>query len=393
MSQRAPKPRARGSKTSSPVRRPRPKATPPNLRRKAPNRALRALFFALVGLGLGLVVIVGGYLALVRSFGHAKNPGRGVFVELTWPGDLPPKEAARLLEEKGLVSSAPLFSLYLQATKSRGLRPGPHFLRDDLSPRELVRSLQRSQARPSTRLTFPEGSHRFAMAQRLESAGVVSAKAFLEATTDPDLLGELGIESETAEGYLFPSTYEFFTNSEAREIVRRLVSELDARYAKLEARHAEAVRELRESLNFGKHEILNLASIVEKEAAVDEERPLIASVFLNRLKDKSFLPRQRLQSDVTTAYGCIAMPEKAPSCAGYAGKVLPAMNNDPANPYSTYRHSHLPPTPIANPGEKSIEAVLAPAKTRYFYFVARGGGRHTFSETLDQHREAIRASR
>src|SRR5690606_36908472 len=126
------------------------------------------LVFAVVGLGLGLVVIVGGYLALGRSFGHAKNPGRGVFLELTWPGDLPPKEAARLLEHEGLVSAAPLPARPLPATTRRGLRPGPHFLRDALSPRELVRSLQRSQARPSTRLTFPEGSHRFAMAQRLE---------------------------------------------------------------------------------------------------------------------------------------------------------------------------------------------------------------------------------
>ena len=392
MSQPAPKP-SRSSKSAR-APRSRPKTTPPpNLRRKPPSTKTKALAFVLLGLGLGLAVIVGGYLALVRNFGNAKNPGRGAYVELSWPGEATPDEAARLLDEKGLVTSAPLFSLYLRITKSGGFRPGAHFLRDDLSPRELVRSLQRSTARPTTKVTFPEGSHRFDMAKRLEGAGVVSAKAFLEATTEPALLDELGVEGESAEGYLFPATYELFTNSEAREVVRKLAGEMNARYAKLEARHADAARELRDALGFGKREILNLASIVEKEAAVDEERPLVASVFLNRLRDKNFLPRQRLQSDATTAYGCIAKPELAPSCAGYAGRVTPDMNNDSANPYSTYRHSHLPPSPIANPGEKSIEAVLAPAKTRYFYFVARGGGRHAFSETLDQHREAIRASR
>lgn len=391
MNQPAPKPNRR-TRPSNPVRKPRAK-TPPNVRREPPRRNLKPIAFLAAGLILGFCVLVGGYFALIRSFGNAKNPGRGAFVELDWPGDVPPSEAARLLDEKGLITSAPLFSLYLRVTKSTGFRPGPHLLRDDLSPRELVRSLQRSAARPVTKLTFPEGSHRFDMAKRLEGAGVVSAKTFLDATTDPALLEELGIEGDSAEGHLFPATYEFFTNSDARDVVRKLVVEMDARYRKLEAKHPDGARELRESLNFGKREILILASIVEKEAAVDDERPLVASVFLNRLKDARFLPKQRLQSDATTAYGCVLMPEKIPSCEGYAGKVTPAMNNDAANPYSTYRHSHLPPGPIANPGEKSIEAVLAPANTRYFYFVATGGGRHTFSETLDQHRDAIRASR
>lgn len=391
MTQPAPKPNRR-SRPTNPTRKPRTK-TPPNVRRQPPNRNLKAIAFVLAGLILAVGLIAGGYYALVRNFGNAKNPGRGAFVELEWPGDVPPSEAARLLDEKGLITSAPLFSLYLRVTKSSGFRPGTHFIRDDLSPRELVRSLQRSSARPVAKVTFPEGSHRFDMAKRLEGAGIVSAKSFLEATVDPDFLNELGIEGDSAEGYLFPSTYELFTNSDARDVVRKLVTEMDVRYQKLEARHPEGAQELRRSLNFGKREVLVLASIVEKEAAVDDERPLVASVFLNRLKDERFLPKQRLQSDATTAYGCILMPERIPSCAGYAGKVTPAMNNDAANPYSTYRHSHLPPGPIANPGEKSIEAVLAPAKTKYFYFVATGGGRHTFSETLDQHREAIRASR
>src|SRR5262249_12349151 len=138
-------------------------------------------------------------------------------------------------------------------------------------------------------------------------------------------------------------------------------------------------------------EIVTLASMVEKEAAVDEERPLVASVFFNRLRDPAFTPK-RLQSDPTSAYGCLTVPDIG-SCRSYAGRVTPEMNADDTNPYSTYRHDGRPPGPIANPGEKSILAVLAPAESRFLYFVARGEGRHTFSETYAQHSEAIRHGR
>lgn len=135
-----------------------------------------------------------------------------------------------------------------------------------------------------------------------------------------------------------------------------------------------------------------LASIIEKEAAVDEDRPLIASVFINRLMDPEF-KTHRLQSDPTSSYGCVAWPGEAPSCSDFAGKPTPAMNRDPKNRYSTYTHAGLPPGPISNPGTKSLEAALAPPTTRYLYFVATGGGRHTFSETFDAHNDAIQRGR
>lgn len=388
-----------GTTKKKPVRRSNPRANPP--RKAPPKNAKRApsgpgrwLGFFLSGALLFLLLAGSAYYALVRGFGNAPGPGTGKVVELDLPEGLSPKEAAELLEGEGLVSSAQLFSLYLRVLgKGASFRPGPHLLNDTLSPQKLVRRLERSQARETVRITLPEGVHRFAIAKRLEEAEVCSSRAFLEATTDEELLSELGIEGDSAEGFLFPATYELFADSDARDIVRRLKGELDRRLEKLENLYGEAALELRQSLRFGRREIVTLASMIEKEAAVDEERPLVASVFLNRLRDPKFLPRQRLQSDVTTAYGCIAFPEGVPSCANYQGRVTGEMNNDAANRYSTYRHSHLPPGPIANPGERSLEAVFAPAKTKYFYFVARGQGRHAFSETLDQHREAIRAGR
>jgi UPF0755 protein len=113
-------------------------------------------------------------------------------------------------------------------------------------------------------------------------------------------------------------------------------------------------------------------------------------VFWNRLKSKRFLPRRRLQADPTVQYGCVAAPEAAPSCASYDGRITRAMLDDPENPYNTYRHSGLPPGPISNPGKATIAAVIHPEEHGYFYFVARGSGRHHFSKTLRQHNIAVR---
>ena len=129
--------------------------------------------------------------------------------------------------------------------------------------------------------------------------------------------------------------------------------------------------------------------MVEKEAAVDDERGLIAGVFLNRLLFDDFRPKL-LQSDPTSGYGCLAAPEEAPSCATYKGKITPALNRDRLNRYSTYTNEGLPPGPIANPGERSIRAVLDPTPSRFLFFVAAGGGRHKFSETLEEHNKAIK---
>jgi UPF0755 protein len=215
----------------------------------------------------------------------------------------------------------------------------------------------------------------------------------LKASADSAFLAELGIgEADTAEGYLFPATYEFHLDAEPREIVKRLVGESNRRWAAIHAQHSADLERLERQLGWGRRAVMILASMVEKEAAVDEERPLVASVFINRLTDPNFRPK-RLQSDPTSAYACIAFPQDVPSCSEYAGRPTPAINHDPKNRYSTYVNDDLPPGPIANPGERSIRAVLSPAAGKYLYFVAKGGGRHTFSETLDQHNDAVRKLR
>jgi UPF0755 protein len=115
-------------------------------------------------------------------------------------------------------------------------------------------------------------------------------------------------------------------------------------------------------------------------------------VFLNRLRDPSFTPKL-LQCDPTAGYGCLQMPADIPSCANYTGKITHDLVVDASNPYNTYKHEGLPPGPISNPGMKSLEAVMSPASTHWFYFVAKGEGRHTFSETYAAHTTAIHGAK
>jgi UPF0755 protein len=353
----------------------------------------RAFLWTFASLVATLALAAAGLLlGYGRSGGHAS----GKVVEVDWPAGLSAEDAAARLADLGLVGSRDTMAVFLRATGGTdGFVPGPHLLYEGATPWDLRRLLGRSFLRPMARVTVPEGFNRYDIAARLEKLQITGRKAFLAASADPALLAELGVAPpgassvESAEGYLYPATYDFGKDTEAREVVRRLVGEADRRWQALAGRHAEGMARLQKSLGWGRRELVIVASLIEKEAAVDEDRPLIASVFVNRLTDPDFKPR-RLQSDPSSAYGCVAFPAEAPSCADYAGKPTPAINRDPKNRYSTYAHNGLPPGPIANPGLKSLDAALDPPTTRYFYFVAAGGGRHAFSETLDAHNDAVR---
>lgn len=332
---------------------------------------------------IGVVVVSALVLAAtvgLRFASTVKGPETGAIVDLWLPADASPAELADVLHEKGLVGNKTVTAAYLRAmTDPSDLVPGRHILKSGLSLRDLIDVLGRKEGRPTVKITFPEGLHRFAMADRLQAAAIVPKDAFLQATAD-------------AEGYLFPATYVFPLNAETANVVATLKAEADRRWRNLEDAHEDGLVDLKKTLGFGRHEIVILASMVEKEAAVDAERPTIASVFLNRLQDPSFVPH-KLQSDPTSAYACFVEPEKVPACADFSGKITPKLNNDPQNRYSTYVREGLPPGPVANPGERAIAAVLAPAQTRYFYFVAAGGRKHRFSETLEEHNRAIREGR
>jgi len=302
-------------------------------------------------------------------------------------------EVAQEFARAGLVRSPRIFYAYCILSRLH-VAPGEHLLTDDAGPQELARRLSRRGSASKAKVAVPEGWTLFDIAKRLETLAVTPQSEFVAAATDPALLAELAIAGDSAEGFLFPATYELAKDSDARDVVRRLVAEFTRRYSAFVARYPAVPGDLETRFGWKTREILTLASIVEKEAATDEERPLVASVFYNRLQGPAFASRRVLQSDPTAGYGCVKLRDQLPSCAGFSGKISHGVNSDARNPYSTYAHEGLPPGPIANPGLRAIEAVFQPAQTPYGYFVARGDGRHhAFSETLEQHTRAVRELR
>jgi len=318
-----------------------------------------------------------------------EGPGQGHAVEIVVPLDVTPGGLASILAQADLVSSPRLFAFWVRATGgTRRIVAGRHLLTDDASPRDLMARLERRLMRRRTRVTLPEGWTRFDIARRLQDKQVVALTDFLDATTDEAFLRELGIAGDSAEGFLFPATYDLELDGDPRDVVRTMKREFDRRWEALSRAHSPSLDDVMTSARLGVREIVTLASMIEKESAIDGDRAIVASVFLNRLRDSKFSPK-RLECDPTAAYGCLVAPEKAASCAFFSGKPTASIEHDPNNPYSTYTHEGLPPGPIANPGAKSLEAAMSPATTHYFYFVARSDGKSTFSETLGEHTSAV----
>lgn len=338
-------------------------------------------------------VVAAGVLLLVAvtlALPFRPRTGEGRAVDVDVPSGASDADVIARLEAAGVVSG-PVFGLYARVRGGILARSGRHLLRDDLSPVEVLRRLRRSPDATRIRVTFPEGWTRFEIAARLEKQRICDAASFLAAVADPKLGDELGVPG-SLEGWLFPSTYELPADGDAREVVRQLVEKAKSRLERLAKENAAGLALLQKQLGWSMREVVVLASVVEKEAAVDDERPIIASVFLNRLREPASTGG-KLQADPTAGYGCRVMQSPTPACVSWLAvgthKVNADIQHDADNPWSTYTHPGLPPTAVSNPGEKSLAAVLSPAVTRYFFFVAKGGGRHNFSETLGKHEQAI----
>ncbi len=298
-------------------------------------------------------------------------------------------EVAELLARERVTLHPRAFALYMRVLGAdRKLRSGWVVVNRSLSARAHLPRLARGFGQTSISVPIPEGFTQFDVAARLERYGVAQRHALLAAMRDPKLLAELAIEGDSAEGYLFPAQYGFALETPPERVVTRMVATFRGRTAELFARHA-ALENGAPTAELSAREIVILASIVEREARVAEERPTIAGVFVNRLLDPSFRPK-RLQADPTVAYGCLVAGARVPSCREFDGRrITAAMVRDPENPYSTYRHEGLPPGPICNPGLASLRAAVQPEPHSYLYFVAKGGGRHAFASSLDEHNRNV----
>lgn len=278
----------------------------------------------------------------------------------------PLQRVAAGLERRGVIRSARAF-VWLARLRGEDdrIKVGTYQVRGSMTPREILRKMVAGEVY-AHRFAVPEGYSIYQLAELLEAREIFSRRDFLAACADRQLIRELGLPGPTVEGYLFPATYMITPAMKPAEVIRMMVTQFDRAYAGRFGAAACGQAAVR-------HRLVTLASLVEKEAVAASERPVIASVFYNRLKRG-----MRLQSDPTSVYGVRA----------FAGNVS-SRDVRRKNPYNTYQIDGLPPGPIGNPGVEALQAVMAPARTPYLYFVAKKDGTHFFSTTLDQHNSAV----
>jgi UPF0755 protein len=271
------------------------------------------------------------------------------------------------LHSKGLISSAKIFHRYAQVNGyMTKFKAGRFEIKTDSNMLEIFDTLLNGQSITNS-VTIPEGKNLFEIAQILEKDKIIeSAQEFIRLAKDPQFVRELGIDGERAEGYLYPETYKFTPQSKAKDVIKAMVDVFKRRTEDLDFSKAP--------LNLNKHEVVILASVVEKETGASFERPQIAGVFVNRLKK-----RMRLQSDPTTIYGIYEQ---------FNGNLRKRHLLE-KTPYNTYKVPALPAGPISNPGLESIKAVLNPAQHQFLYFVSQNDGTHVFSKTYREHRQAV----
>jgi UPF0755 protein len=270
------------------------------------------------------------------------------------------------LEREGLVPNARIaFAWGRFAGIAARLRAGDYDLSAATPPAEILEALTTGQQRTYP-LIIPEGFTAAMIADRIAAEGLGEADAFSEAVADPSLARSLGLEVEHLEGYLFPETYRVPKGLAAPELVRLLVQQFLDTWPALAPKAA--------ARGLTQHQVVTLASIVEKETGAAHERPLIASVFSNRL-DRGM----KLESDPTTIYG---IPD-------FDGNLRRVHLDDASNPYNTYQIPALPPGPIASPGRASLLAVVEPAESEFLFFVSRNDGTHIFSKSYREHVNAV----
>ncbi|HJU75290.1 MAG TPA: endolytic transglycosylase MltG [Gemmatimonadaceae bacterium] len=309
-------------------------------------------------------------LAIGLASAIACGGGSGASARVVIPQGVTFRAAADSLRRAGLISSTRLFRIFATLTgKDRELKPGTYMLARNMSWGALIDALTEGRGMVNT-FTLPEGYAIADMVPTISRATGVPAESLLKAVRDSSLLARVGGRGETLEGYLFPDTYTFPAGAPAPAIVASLVRRFqDIWKPEWNARLSE--------LALTKHELVTLASIVEKEARRAEERPVIAAVYLNRLKRG-----MRLQADPTVQY----------AIGRHVDRVL-YRHLEIDSRYNTYRYPGLPPGPIASPGAASLQASLYPANVPYLYFVAHPDGHHEFRTTFAEHAAAIRAVR
>jgi peptidoglycan lytic transglycosylase G len=273
----------------------------------------------------------------------------------------------RKLRDQQLIANGFLFSLWARLSGvEKRIHQGLYRFETAVPPREILDRLVTGRGIFQS-VTIPEGLTIKEIAELLDKMQIANKDTFLAEAGSPNLLATLGLSEKGLEGYLFPSTYHFTPSTPEKDIITTMVEQFRKVSLPLLNQRDGATA-------LAPHEILTIASIIEKETGIEAERPLVSAVFHNRLQRQ--MP---LQSDPTVIYGI----------KDFNGNLTKKNLQDPT-PYNTYRISALPPGPICNPGLSSIRAALQPAKVPYLYFVSKNDGTHLFSESIEAHNQAVK---
>lgn len=318
---------------------------------------------AFVTLVLIAVLAVGGWLAW--GLYSPVTPAGQKFVLLH--AGYSTRRIAHELKSAGVIRSATAFVLWHRLHHQRSIKAGEYLFEKTANALEIHDRLVQGDVYVRT-VVIPEGYNIFEVAQAIQDAGLGSSQDFLKvATSDLSLISDLDPDADTLEGYLFPNTYEFTRTQSLEEIAEAMVKQF-----RLVAREIGLTADL--------HKTVTLASIIEKETSVPQERPLVASVYDNRIARN-----MALQADPSVIYAELL-----------TGKYSGALHHTDMrfrSAYNTYTHPGLPPGPIGNPGRTSLEAAMHPADTRYLYFVSDGNSHHRFAQSLEEHNRNVAAYR
>jgi UPF0755 protein len=328
---------------------------------------LKRLTFIISGLGLLATVVVGWLAMDVYRYAHQPASTDDTPITFTIASGESFDRLATRLKLEGFIRETLRFKLVARLRgNDKHLKAGEYRLSASMTPIQILDTLVSGEVNLHV-ITIPEGYTYKQIAQELERLGLADATLFMQTASDPEVVAGFGLEGRTMEGYLFPDTYYLPKGLDPRTIIAKMVERFHQQVP-------EAWYQRAKELGFSMLQIVTLAAMIEKETGDPSERPVISSVFHNRLKKK-----MRLESDPTVIYGI----------NDFNGN-LTRKHLSTYSDYNTYIIRGLPPGPIANPGRAAIEAALFPAKTDFLYFVSKKDKTHHFSTTIAEHNEAVR---
>ncbi|WP_298077369.1 endolytic transglycosylase MltG [uncultured Abiotrophia sp.] len=344
----------------------------------------RIVKYIILGLvALALVVGLGCFWYYNDSL-KAVNHQKTETVQVTIPIGSSSKDIARLLKSQGLIKNADIFSFYMKAKSVNGLQAGHYDLSPSMDADTIIATLQKGgkpiEVDVDTKLTVVEGMQLEQIAQMVEENTPIKAADFLATANDASFIEELksqypslisgldGVEGlkYKLEGYLYPATYDYIAGTNVKDLIKQMVGKMNLEYQKLKEDMGNT------SLSF--HQILTLASIIEKEGVTDEDRKLISGVFYNRMNND--MP---LQSDITVLYAL-----------GEHKELVTIKDTEVDSPYNLYKHTGLGPGPYNSPSLSAIQAAIYPTASDYFYFVADiETGNVYYATTLEEHEALV----